>query len=71
MLERTRIAEAPCRVVPANDKKKARLNCIHDLSQQMPCQETGRPPVVLPERVRHDGCVRQPVPQDIVVPEVY
>jgi len=26
---------------------------------------------VLPERVRHEDYVRQPVPDDIVVPEVY
>jgi polyphosphate kinase 2 (PPK2 family) len=27
--------------------------------------------IVLPERVRHDDYMRQPVAQDIVVPEVY
>lgn len=71
MLERTHIAEAPWWVVHADDKKKARLNCIHHLLQQMPYQETEHPTVVLPERVRHDDYVRQPVSQDIVVPEVY
>ncbi|CAM3594119.1 polyphosphate kinase 2 [Polaromonas hydrogenivorans] len=71
MLERTHIAEAPWWVVQADDKKKARLNCIHHLLAQMPYQETQHPPVVLPERIRHDDYVRQPVPQDIVVPEVY
>ena len=71
MLERTHIAEAPWWVVQADDKKKARLNCIHHLLQQMPYQETEHPPVVLPERIRHEDYVRQPVPQDIVVPEVY
>jgi polyphosphate kinase 2 len=71
MLERTHIAEAPWWVVQADDKKKARLNCIHHLLAQMPYQETEHPPVVLPERVRHEDYVRQPVPQDIVVPEVY
>lgn len=71
MLERTHIPEAPWWVVQADDKKKARLNCIHHLLQQMPYQETERPPVVLPERIRHEDYVRQPVSQDIVVPEVY
>ena len=71
MLERTHIPEAPWWVVQADDKKKARLNCIYHLLQQMPYQETQHPPVVLPERVRHEDYVRQPVPQDIVVPEVY
>ena len=71
MLQRTHIAEAPWWVVHADDKKKARLNCIHHLLQQMPYQETEHPSVVLPERVRHEDYVRNPVPQDIVVPEIY
>ncbi len=71
MLQRTHIAEAPWWVVHADDKKKARLNCIHHLLQQMPYQETEHPPVVLPDRVRHDDYVRNPVPLDIVVPEIY
>lgn len=71
MLERTHIAEAPWWVVQAVDKKKARLNCIHHLLRQMPYQETEHPHIVLPERVRHEDYVRQPVPQDIVVPEIY
>jgi polyphosphate kinase 2 len=71
MLERTHIAEAPWWVVQAVDKKKARLNCIHHLLQQMPYQETEHPSIVLPERVRHEDYVRHPVPPEIVVPEVY
>lgn len=71
MLERTHIPEAPWWVVQAVDKKKARLNCIHHLLQQMPYEETEHPAIVLPERVRHEDYVRRPVPQEIVVPEVY
>ncbi|MES3014352.1 MAG: polyphosphate kinase 2 [Pseudomonadota bacterium] len=71
MLARTHIAEAPWWVVQAVDKKKARLNCIHHLLGQMPYEETEHAPIVLPERERHEDYVRQPVPQDIVVPEVY
>ena len=71
MLARTHITEAPWWVVHADDKKKARLNCIHHLLAQMPYQEVMHTPVMLPERVRHQDYVRQPVPQDILVPEVY
>ena len=71
MLERTHIPEAPWWVVQAVDKKKARLNCIHHLLEQMPYGETEHPAIVLPERVRHDDYVRQEVPQEIVVPEIY
>jgi polyphosphate kinase len=71
MIERTHIPEAPWWVVQAVDKKKARLNCIHHLLQQMPYEETEHPPVQLPQRVRHDDYARQPVREEIVVPEVY
>ena len=71
MLERTHIPEAPWWVVQAVDKKKARLNCIHHLLEQMPYEETTHAKIVLPERVRHDDYVRQPVSQDILVPEIY
>jgi polyphosphate kinase 2 len=71
MLERTHIPEAPWWVVQADDKKKARLNCIHHLLAQVPYQETERPAVVLPERVRHDDYARRPVPTELIVPEIY
>ena len=66
MLERT-----PWWVVQAVDKKKARLNCIAHLLGQMPYHEMERPPIVLPERVRHADYQRHPVPDDMIVPEVY
>ena len=71
MLERTHIAEAPWWVVQGVDKKKARLNCIHHLLQQMPYVEVEHPAIQLPEREYHDDYVRRPVPQEIIVPEVY
>jgi polyphosphate kinase 2 len=71
MLERTHIPESPWWVVPADDKKKARLNCIHHLLSQMPFHEIERPAIVLPERVRHDGYRRHQVPGEIYVPQVY
>jgi len=71
MLERTHIAEAPWWVVQAVDKKKARLNCIHHLLNQMPYEEVAHPPIALPEREHHQDYARQPVPQEIMVPEIY
>jgi polyphosphate kinase len=71
MLERTHIPEAPWWVVQAVDKKKARLNCIHHLLGQFPYHEIERPEVVLPARVRNPDYLRHPVPQAMVVPEVF
>jgi polyphosphate kinase len=71
MLERSHIPEAPWWVVHANDKKRARLNCIHHLLQQFPYQEVHKPPVVLPEREHHESYSRQAIPPEMIVPEVY
>ena len=71
MLERTHIPESPWWVVPADDKKKARLNCISHLLSQMPYSEIERPGITLPERVRHEGYRRHEVPGEILVPEVF
>ena len=71
MLDRTHIAEAPWWVVQAVDKKKARLNCIHHLLQQMPYHEVEHPQVNLPARVRKPDYLRHPVPAEMMVPEIY
>jgi polyphosphate kinase 2 len=71
MLERSHIAEAPWWVVQADDKKKARLNCIAHLLEQMPYREVQRDPIVLPPRERHEDYVRNPVPAQMIVPARY
>ena len=71
MLEETHIPEAPWWVVPADDKKQARLNCISHLLAQFPYEEVARSEVLLPARVRHADYIRHPVPDDMVVPQVY
>src|SRR6202046_5328348 len=62
MLEHTHIPEAPWHVVEAVDKKKARLNCISHLLEQIPYSEVPHPPVILPERVHNPDYQRGPVP---------
>ena len=71
MLQRTHIPEAPWWVIPADDKKTARLNCISHLLSQLPYHEIPRPEVVLPARERHGDYVRHPVPDSMVVPQIY
>ena len=71
MLERTHIREAPWWVVPADDKKTARLNCISHLLAKIPYNETERPDVVLPPRERHEDYERHPVPASMIVPQVF
>jgi len=71
MLERTHIPEAPWWVVEAVDKKRARLNCIAHLLDQIPHAEVPRPPVVLPARVRNPDYFRAPIPRHMYVPSVF
>jgi hypothetical protein len=71
MLTRTHIAEAPWWVVQADDKKKARLNCINHLLAQMPYEEVETPRIELPQRVRQEDYTRTPTAPELFVPLVY
>ncbi len=71
MLERTHIPEAPWWVVPADDKKMARLNCIDHLLSQVDYAEVPHPQITLPQRVRHEDYERHPVPAEMHVPSRY
>ena len=71
MLARTHIPEARWWVVEGNDKKKARLNCIHHLLQQIPYADVKHEQIVLPPREHKPDYVRTPVPAELHVPLVY
>jgi len=71
MFERTNIPEAPWYIVEGNDKKRARLNCIHHLLQQMPYVEVPHEEVTLPERVFNADYERQVLPSELYVPGKY
>ena len=71
MLERTSKPKAPWWVVPAVNKKKARLNCIAHLLSQVPYDHVQHPPLDLPERKRNADYHRHPVSDDMIVPQVY
>jgi len=71
MLQRSHIPEAPWWVVQGVDKKRARLNCIRHLLEQVPYHEIEHAPVTLPARVHHPDYIRHPVPPDMMVPDRY
>jgi len=71
MLARTHIPEARWWVVDGNDKRRARLNCIHHLLQQVPYRDVSHDAVILPEREHKPDYHRHPVPEDMFVPPVY
>ena len=71
MLERSHIPEAPWWVVEGNDKKRARLNCIHHLLSQIPYGEVPQDTVELPDRLHSDEYKRNEIPREVIVPMVY
>ena len=71
MFERTNIAEAPWHIVEGNDKKRARLNCIHHLLQQVPYADVPHEPITLPDRVFNPDYERKVLPDELYVPKVY
>ncbi|WP_346832964.1 polyphosphate kinase 2 [Pseudomonas abietaniphila] len=71
MLTRSHTDVAPWWIVEADDKKRARLNCIHHLLEQIPRGDVESPQVVLPEREYNANYLRAPVPREMVVPSRY
>src|SRR5580698_7397671 len=71
MLERTNIPDARWWVVEGVHKKRARLNCIHHLLQQVPYQDVQHAAIVLPQREHKPDYARHPVPKDLYVPPIY
>jgi polyphosphate kinase len=55
MLAATDTATAPWRIVPSDDKKRARLNCIADILSRIPYEEVSYKPPKLPDRQKPKG----------------
>jgi polyphosphate kinase 2 len=71
MFASTDIKQAPWYVVPADDKKRARLNCISHLLSMIPYEELPAESIELPTRQEDTGYVRPPLTDQTFVPEVY
>jgi polyphosphate kinase 2 len=69
MFVHTDIAEAPWHVVEADDKRRARLNCIVHLLSQIPYQEKALPEIKIPDRQSDEGYVRPPLEMYTYVPD--
>jgi polyphosphate kinase 2 len=70
MFQFTDTKASPWWVVDANDKKRARLNCIHHLLSMVPYKDVTSAKLKLPNR-QPDDYVRPPVEDQTFVPEVY
>jgi len=71
MFAHTDIKQSPWHVVRADDKKRARLNCIRHLLSMVPYEDLTPEPIVLPPRQPDQGYLRPPLSMQTFVPEIY
>jgi polyphosphate kinase 2 len=69
MFLHTDTPESPWYVVEADDKRRARLNCIAHLLGQVPYRPVEREPLVLPKRVKDQSYQRPPRDMATYVPD--
>jgi polyphosphate kinase 2 len=68
MFEYTDTKECPWYVVDADDKKRARLNCISHILERIPYEDVLPPPIQLPPRASRGGYIRPPLESQTFVP---
>ena len=71
MLDRTNDTDCPWSIVEGNDKRRARLNCIHHLLSRIPFTEVPQEELTLPERVFDPEYERRTRPLGLYIPSVY
>lgn len=71
MFDYTDIKQAPWYVVNSDDKKRARLNCIHHILDQIPYEDILPDPIELPPVRKGTGYVRPPIEEQTFVPDIY
>ena len=71
MFAYTDIKQAPWYVVNADDKRKARLNCMSHLLSLIEYKDLTPEPIKLPPRQKNEGYIRPPISDQTFVPEKY
>ena len=71
MFARTNIPEAPWFTVEADDKRRARLNCIRHILSKVPYEDMTPDPIELPPRKAVGDYQRPPRNEQFFVPNVY
>ena len=71
MFKYTDTKQSPWYVVPADNKKRARLNCISHLLSQIHYKQLPREKIKLPPRQKGNKYVRPPFSDQTIIPEIY
>ena len=71
MFTRTNIPEAPWFTVEADDKRRARLNCLRHVLSKVPWEDMTPPAIELPPRPKHGDYMRPPINEQFFAPNAY
>ena len=71
MFSKTHIPEAPWFTVEANDKRRARLNCLRHVLSKVPYEDMTPPPIDMPPRPEQGDYKRPPFNEQFFVPNNY
>ena len=71
MFMRTNIPEAPWFTVEADDKRRARLNCLRHVLSKVPWEDMTPPGIKLPPRPKKGDYARPPINEQFFVPNAY
>ncbi len=69
MMEYTDSKLSPWYVVPSDNKKRARINCIHHLLSQIDYKEIKKEKLELPPKQKNDFYIRPPMDEQTFVPD--
>ena len=70
MFAKTHIPEAPWFTVEANDKRRARLNCLRHILSKVPYEDMTPPPIKMPKRPKQGSYKRPPFNEQFFVPQL-
>jgi len=71
MFTHTNIPEAPWFTVEADDKRRARLNCLRHILSKVPWEDMTPPAIELPSRPKQGKYKRPPINEQFFVPNAY
>ena len=71
MMANTHRPDAPWFTIEADDKRRARLNCLQHVLSKVPYQDMTPPPIKLPKRPKQGTYQRPPINEQFFVPNHY
>ncbi len=71
MFSKAHMPEAPWFAVEANEKRRARLNCLRHILSRVPYEDMTTPPIKMSKRPKQGSYKRPPLNEQFFVPNNY